>query len=395
MKTNRAAWAELLDLEGNERVAVFSPDPASIRNRLKNRVAELVTLDAAHTPESGWDLLILDGPARSTDLDACWSTVRPGGRLVLIADNPHSPLRALNPLLGKPLGTSYGRYARVRSRLEAAGCPNITTFALLRSSQSSPTAFRTDLPQIASIVLSSAMSTAGRGRRGAIALLRSFAQRGRGRELAPAWMLVASDQPLLDRPTTPTGRIGVEHNDQGAVVLGTGPHGVEKFYSDPAHLAATRTTLDLLESIHFDLAPVVIAQPTPNRLQLKWTPGQDIDGFKMKPSELRRWLDRAGFVLGTLQRLSYDESDGTVLVHGDFWLGATLRDGDEISGVIDWDHCHRGDPRTDMLTLTAIASARSDLSATISQRLVEAAHAGHARAGGPTNARKQTRTKAQ
>ena len=83
MKTNRAAWAELLDLEGNERVAVFSPDPASIRNRLKNRVAELVTLDAAYTPESGWDLLILDGPARSTDLDACWSTVRPGGRLVL------------------------------------------------------------------------------------------------------------------------------------------------------------------------------------------------------------------------------------------------------------------------------------------------------------------------
>ncbi|NNF53256.1 MAG: phosphotransferase [Acidimicrobiales bacterium] len=393
MKTNRAAWAELLDLQGNERVAVFSPDPASIRNRLKDRVAELVTLDAAHTSEKGWDLLILDGPARSTDLKACWSTVRPGGRIVLVVDNPRSPLRALNPLMGKPLGTSYGRYGRVRRRLEAAGCPNVQTFALLRSSQSSPTAFRTDLPAIASIVLSSAMSTAGRGRRTAIALLRSFAKRGRSRGLAPAWMVVASDQPLLDRPTTPTGRIGVEHNDQGAVVLGTGPYGVEKFYRDPAHLAATRATLEMLENIRFRLAPVVIAQPAPNRLQLKWTPGQDIDGFKMRPHELRRWLDRAGFVLGTLQRLSYDES-GTVLVHGDFWLGATLRNGDEISGVIDWDHCHRGDPRTDMLTLTAIASARSDLSATISQRLVEAAHAGHARASGPADARRQARAKA-
>ncbi len=208
-------------------------------------------------------------------------------------------------------------------------------------------------------------------------------------------MVVASDQPLLDRPTTPTGRIGVEHNDQGAVVLGTGPHGVEKFYRDPGHLVATRATLVLLESIHFHLAPVVIAQPAPNRLQLKWTPGQDIDGFKMKPHELRRWLDQAGFVLGTLQRLSYNDADDTVLVHGDYWLGATLRDGNEISGVIDWDHCHRGSPRTDMLTLTAIASARSDLSATISQRLVEAAHAGHERAGGPASARNQARMKTQ
>ena len=386
----RAAWIEMLQPELAARVALCSPSPEPARRRLARTNGELTVCERMDRlpPGSTWDLVILEHPVARSEITAACSAVAPGGRVAVVAGNPRSPLRLADRLVGAGTGPSIGSLGRIRRALSSAGLVHHQVFGLLRSSLSTPTIFRTDLPAIADAVLGPALSNTGRGRRVAITSLRGLARRGQAQQVVPAWMLIASVTPLPDDSGTPTGRIGVEANARGAVVLGPGPDGVEKSYPDRRVLEATRTSLDLLAGCGFDLAPRILSQPSPDRLQLSWTGGVDIEGVRMEADELGTWLDRGGHVLGTFQRLTHRQ-DGTVLVHGDFWLGAMLREGERISGVIDWDDSHFGHPRVDMHTLTALARDRSDFSHATSERLTRCAHAGHERAGGPAEARRE------
>lgn len=385
---NRAAWCEVLDITSGDRVLVFSDQPDAPRRRLEPMGAT-VAVSATAEGSDRWDLVVVDRPKSLDGLARAWPRVRPGGRLVVVTDNRRSPLRWLDERIGSPGGPTVGSVETIRASLAELGAAHAQVFGLLRGSSSSPTVFRTDLPAVSRAVLSSAAANSGTLRRTAVWALETLAVRGWATALLPAWMIVASDHRRATGPSTPTGRIGVELNAQGVVVLGPGPDGVEKFYCDPAALAASIEALETLAAVGFTAAPRIIDQPSPTRLRLEWVQGTDVDANNLPVDELESWLRRAGAVLGELQRRTR-RPDGTVLVHGDLWLGAMVADGDRIAAIIDWDDSHWGDPENDMRTLLAVARERAGFTPRQRERLIAAAYDGHAKAGGPVRARSQT-----
>jgi hypothetical protein len=362
------------------------PDPA--RRRLE-RMGVTVETAAADDPSVRWDLVITEQPDRPEMLAVAWDRVRPGGQLVVITDNQRSPLRWLDARTGSPGGPTIGTLRQITTRLADLGAPHTQIFGLLRGSGSSPTVFRTDVPAVSRAVLAGASANSGALRRLAITGLGALAARGRAAAVLPAWMIVATDHHRPIGPATPTGRIGVELNAQGVVVLGTGPDGLEKFYRDPSARTATLESLGLLADVGFTTAPRIIDQPAPDRVRIQWVPGADVDANNLSVNELELWLRRAGVVLGDLQRRT-QRDDGTVLVHGDLWLGAMVTDGDRIAAIIDWDDSHWGDPTVDMRTLLAVARDRTDITVQEREGLIAAAYHGHSEAGGPERARSET-----
>ena len=59
-------------------------------------------------------------------------------------------------------------------------------------------------------------------------------------------------------------------------------------------------------------------------------------------------MDRraAARALALLQSSTRHE-DGTVLVHGDYWLGNLIVDRGQVVGVFDWELAQRGSPEED------------------------------------------------
>ncbi len=66
--------------------------------------------------------------------------------------------------------------------------------------------------------------------------------------------------------------------------------------------------------------------------------------------ELIRFVERAASALSVLQAHTR-HPDGSVLVHGDYWLGNVLIDRDRLVGVIDWEEAHRGSDVVDRVFL--------------------------------------------
>jgi hypothetical protein len=383
MPANRAAWCEVLDVVPGDRVLIMSAEPEPARERLERMGA---TVGRDDDRQGRWDLVVVERPHRLDALPAAWEQVRPGGQLVIVTDNGRSPLRWFDARTGSPGGPTLGSLSGITTALAAVGAIHTQVFGLLRGSESSPTVFRTDLPRVSHAVLAAASVNSGHLRRAAVNGLDALAARGRVTPLLPAWMIVATDHHRPIGPSTPTGRIGVELNAQGVVVLGSGPHGLEKFYRDPAARAATVESLQLLADVGFTAAPRILDEPSPTRLRVQWVPGVDIDANNLPVDELKSWLRRAGSLLGDLQRRTL-AADGTVLVHGDLWLGAMVADEDRIAAIIDWDDSHRGDPATDMETLVAVARDRADLAQKDRDTLIASAYDAHQKAGGPERAR--------
>lgn len=373
----------MLDISSGDRVMLVSDDPDAALRRLAHIG---VTPRVGEDLERGFDLVVVERPATLDALPKAWAHVRPGGRLVVVTDNGRSPLRWLDGRSGKPIGPAIGSLTQMRSALAGLGAPHTQVFGLLRGSSSSPTVFRTDLPAVSRAVLGAARANSNWLRRSAVDGLSALCSRGWADNVLPAWMIVASDSPLITEAWTPTGRIGVELNERGVVVLGPGPDGVEKFYSDPAARAATISSLRDLDHAGFSAAPRVLAEPSLTSLRLEWIPGRDVDANNAPIDRLEGWLRQAGGLLGDLQRRT-TAGDGTVLVHGDLWLGAMVADGDEIVAIIDWDDSHRGDPAADMKTLLAVVRQRSDIADPDRRRLIAATYDGHREAGGPEHAR--------
>lgn len=385
---NRAAWCEVLDITPGDRVLLASEEPDPARHRLE-RMGAVVDVETESNGHGPWDLVVVERPGRLDALTNAWARVRPGGQLALVTDNRRSPLRWLDERTGSSGGPTIGTLTEITTGLAELGATHTQVFGLLRGSGSSPTVFRTDLPSVSRAVLASATVNSGTFRRLAVSGLGALAVRGQATALLPAWLIVATDHHRPTGPSTPTGRIGVELNDQGVVVLGTGPDGLEKFYRDPAARAATIESLGVLAEARFAAAPRIIDQPSPDRLRIQWVPGTDIDANNLPVDELEAWLRQAGGLLGDFQRRTLAD-DGTVLVHGDLWLGAMVADGDRIAAIIDWDDSHRGEPAVDMQTLIAVARSRDDITEHERERLIAAAYDGHREAGGPGRARSNT-----
>ena len=379
------AWVELLEEIHGARVLIAedSPGPAGARlaraaavvgfadgdeararfrhSWLGDGPAEVVVdieerLTVEHEP---WDLAIVDGLASASrgggrrTLDArlrrLAGGLAPAGRLVVVADNRLSPLRAADRAAGRPAGPSGPPLRSIERALAGAGMGIVQRFGLLRSSHDAVTAFDLDAPQAASAILAAAVVNVEHVRAIGLRLLRPLAQRRAAAGVVPAWMVVASSSttPWASSPSRPTGRLGHKGSEEAKLLRGEPPVELEKRYSTAAAAGREAMALRELESRGLDLTPRLLGQPGPDRLRLTWHPGRPMRPASLGRDQLRAWVARAARTIGIIQRAT-ERSDGTVLVHGDYWLGNLLVDADEVVAVLDWTRAHWGEPAEDV-----------------------------------------------
>lgn len=293
-----------------------------------------------------WDLVIVDGLASHRRLGELAGALAPGGRMVVVADNRLSPLRAADRAVRKPAGPAGPSLGALERALRHAGLGVTQRFGLLRSSVDGVTAFDLDAPQAGAAVLSAAAVMTGRFRTAGLQVLARMANRGKAPPLLPAYLVVARPAPVPRAPADrPTGRLGYRDSEESKVLRGEPPVELEKRYSTAEGAAREAMALGALEACGFTLAPRLVAVG-PGRTRQTWIPGRPLRPGALPRSELPVWVSRAAHVLGQIQWVTARE-DGQVLVHGDFWLGNVLVEGDEVVGVLDWSDAHWGAPAED------------------------------------------------
>lgn len=356
-----SAWADLVPVTAGDRVRL-PPELSAAERAFTDRGA---VVDLGEGGGVADVVVVIDeGPESG---EASLAGVAASGRLVVLATDRRSRL-ALS--------------ATQRALASGDGVTAVHTFALFPDGWSPTSAYRLDLPHIGRIVLGAAAVGAPTIRRVLLALLRRIVGWRVSQLLLPAWMIVVH----VGTPppaTAPTGRIGVAANEQGVVLLGARPDAIEKDYVDAA-------TADRVAALHRELAEhgVNVAQrvrpgSSPTRLELDWMPGQVVDAAALDDAELAEWSARAAAVLGRIHGAT-GRTDGTVLTHGDYWLGALIADGDEIVGVIDWTDGRRGEPEIDIEVLSAVVHERRSLSSDDRNRILGEMARRYVGAGGPS-----------
>lgn len=321
-----------------------------------------------------WDVIVLGpsasqtwkglgvGPGLIGRLEAALSA---GGRVVIVADNRSSPLRAVDGVArtGSGRGGSW-RLSTIDALLSRTGLRRRQVFGLLRSSLAPVLAFDLEAPRAAAAVLESATA---RQRGPKLALTRALGAmvaNGLAEWGVPAWLIVASrtGDDWVDDPHRPTGRVGLAHSTESSKILrGEPPQVVDKWYSTRAAAEAEMSALRDLEEAGLDVAPRVVASLGERRARLSWIGGTSLNASQLAGTDLLRWVERAAQILGTIHRATRVPGNGDeVLVHGDFTLANCLGDGDRISGVIDWSGSRRGEARIDLdlLVRNAVLHAR-------------------------------------
>ena len=339
-------FAEPDDARAGFRRAWLGGHPADLMVGTEQRLA-------AHG--GPWDVVIVDGlpAARGDSLDArlrrLGAALAPHGRLVVVADNRLSPLRAADKAVGRPAGPTGPSLRSIESALRRTGMGVTQRFGLLRSSADGVTAFDLDAPQAASAILAASTVRTEPVRVMALGLLRRLAERRAAALAVPAWMLVAELSPGAPTPSTlrPTGRLGHEESQESKVLRGEPPVELDKRCSTPDAAAREAMALRLLESCGLAIAPRLLGQPSPERLRQSWEPGTPLRPAGLGRDRIRTWVARAARTLGTIQRAT-ERSDGSVLVHGDYWLGNLLVDGERVVSVLDWTAAHWGEPAEDL-----------------------------------------------
>ena len=304
-----------------------------------------------------WDVIVVDGlgPARGDERRLAARARRlaaglaPHGRLVVVSDNQLSPLRAADRAAGRAAGPPGPSLRSVEHALTDTGMRVTQRFGLLRSSVDGVTTFDLDAPRAASAVLAAAIVNIEPVRALGLRLLRPLAQHGAAAPVVPAWLVVASPSSALYAPSASrlTGRLGHRGSEESKLLRGEPPTELEKRYSTPEAAAREAMALRELEARGLALAPRVVAQPGPDRLRQTWHPGRPMRPGGLRRQELRTWVARAARTIGAIQRAT-ERSDGTVLVHGDFWLGNILVDADKVVAVLDWTRAHWGEPTEDV-----------------------------------------------
>lgn len=358
------AWADLLPISSKDEVLYISAHPsAPAVDRLRQRADAVYVVSQADVQPiiHRWPVVV----GEHLDIESARRVVGASddsSMVALVADNQRSPL---------PGAPRSGWTPANLSELQGALGTDAVAFGLLRSSDVPTTALRMDLPHLSTIVLGPATSGAARARRLGISALSFLAQRGAAARVVPAWLLLRAPSREV-----PSGRIGVAENDQGAVIYGSGPDAVEKVFRNEAEVAAVRRSLSALQAAGLDPGGRIVEQPSPLRLRLEWVPGIVLDASSIDADELARWTTRAAYLLGKIHR-STRRSDGLVLCHGDFWLGAIVVDHSQVRGIIDWTDSRWDDPAVDLDSLTAIARTRDDLDSHQRAAVLAAAERGY------------------
>lgn len=161
--------------------------------------------------------------------------------------------------------------------------------------------------------------------------------------LCPAWLVVArtaDGAARADRATRIVGKISNLDSEEVKLLRGSPVQVLEKHYLKISGVVEA-DTLTELEQVGFEWAPRVLSRPRPEVCRFTWLPGRALVAGQLDVDELLAWTARASHVLDDLHRRTRRE-DGSVLVHGDFWLGNLMTSGDDLTGVIDWTDAHRG-----------------------------------------------------
>lgn len=378
------AWVELLDGVEGARVLIAEPSPglaglraareaavvafadtdearADFRRRwLRDQAADvMVDTEPRLAADRGrWDLVIVDGVVasrrgRTPPLDArlrrLAGGLAPHGRLVVVADNRLSPLRAVDRATGRPAGPPGPSLESIERALRDGGTEVVQRFGLLRSSIDGVTAFDLDAPRAASAVLGAAVVNIEHARATGLRLLRRLAEHRAAAPMVPAWMVVASSpsSPWASPLPRLAGRLGHKGSEEAKLVRGEPPTEVEKRYSTPEAAGREAMALREVEARGLHIAPRLLAQLGPDRLRQAWHPGRPMRPAGLRSEELRAWVARAAQTIATIQRATR-RSDGTVLVHGDYWLGNLLVDDGRVVAVLDWTRSHWGEPTEDV-----------------------------------------------
>ena len=363
-------WVDLLDVAADD-VVLLVPGRGDAERHLRARTPH-VHVVAPHDVErpalpDRVDLVCLDGVALPlAHRQRLRARLAPGGRWVQVADNRLSPLRLLDAVRGRPGGDDLRlRATPVGSTARRLGLRTEQVFALLRSTARPVTACDLRSPTGSVLTVEATLTHVG-GRRGRVlrALLRAPARLMVVllALLTPGWLTIARAQPAPPErdPRRVVGKVANTDSIQVKLLRGDPPREVEKVYLDPAEAAVETAALAEVNRAGFPLAAQVLADEG-LRVRYSWVHGRTLEVAGLDDDELVAWTARAVAVLEDLQRRTR-RPDGTVLVHGDFWLGNLLVDGDSICGVLDWGDSHRGSPRTDreFLLATLLAARPHD-----------------------------------
>lgn len=371
-----ATWVDLVDVPSGGRILLVGDGRSHVAAQLAEDGAEVVSRPRPEDAPGRFAWGCLDGVAVSAALLARVADRLDGdeARLVVVVDNLRSPLRAWDRLGRRShrAATAWSM-AGLHRQLESAGLRVEQHFALLRSSERPVTGFDV-LTESAVRTVVAASGAHVHGLRGR--LLRGLSHRSPAfvATMAPGWLVIAGRP---DRPCDPlrvVGKVSNRDSAEAKLVRGDPAAVLEKRYHGTAP-AAEIQALRELEAVGFGLAPRLIGAPDPHRTLITWLPGRPLVVPDLDDEALVTWVGRAAEVLTTMQRLT-ERDDGTVLVHGDLWLGNLLTDRGAVSGVVDWTQARRGTPDTDRRflvdSLVAALAEEGRASAGLLARLVAA-----------------------
>ena len=397
------AWTDLVDVRPGLRALVFEPGPSAATSLLSSRGAHVTVVDqcperrafrrAAWPDEpfpvlesdvdalgdrGAFDLVVVElGPGRwpVSRMRAMVDALAPEGALVLLCENPVSPLRALDRLRGRPTSGGVTWLGRVVREGERLGLPDAQVFGLLRSALAPTSAFDLAAPRTAAVVLEAAKPYALGLRQLALRLLTALTRWELATMAVPAWLVVLRrDNAASERFGRRTGRISFIDSWEGKVVWGEPPEYLEKRYRNESEADAEYEALTTLAAAGTDLVPRVVHRPAADQMVMSWMPGRTLQVAALTSEDLSAWIGRAAATLARIHAATRHE-DGTVLVHGDYWLGNVVVDGDRIVGVIDWSGSCRGRPESDLhflveslLDLRPLADGLRDRLALVAER---------------------------
>ncbi len=351
-----ATWVDLVDLDPLARVLLVDGAGRRAEAALSRRCAE-VEVAAAEDLRVGsgdvYDVVCLDQVEVSAVPQAFWRGVRARRSVVVVVgDTRTSPLRILDRVTRhgaseRSASISQTRGGAVR-RLAGVGITTHQVFGLLRSGDAPVVAFDALVGSSLRAVLGATVAHVG-GHRGTVLRLAMRLPAKQVLRLCPAWLVVAGGEvPAADRIV---GKVSNRDSEEIKILRGDPVSSIER------HFLVTQANgqvgaLRELERAGFTRAPRVIGEPTPRMSRSSWMPGASLALDRLDEHALALWVGRAAEVLAEIQDLTR-RPDGTVLVHGDFWLGNLLVIGDEISAVVDWTTAHRGSDDVDREFLVA------------------------------------------
>ncbi|WP_323791865.1 phosphotransferase [Nocardioides sp.] len=346
------SWVDLVDVPASARVLLVDGARGGAAEALRGRAADVTVVAAAGAgtlpPDVGWDLVCLDRAEVRSLTPGFWQAVRESGALVVVVgDTATSPIRVLDRLTRRdvtPRGARAARgRARVRRELAGTGLPVRQAFGLIRSADAPAVAFDALAPSSLPAVLGATRGHVG-GWRAAALSAASRLPAERALRVCPGWLVVAGGTGELD-PHRVVGKVSNRDSEEIKLLRGDPVTSIER-----RHLVGRTggevSALRELEAVGFDRSPRVVAEPTPYESRCTYMSGSTLSLERLRDDELVAWVGRAAAVLGEIQERTRHD-DGTVLIHGDYWLGNLLISGDDVTGVVDWTEAARGSDAVD------------------------------------------------